>query len=75
MWDSLQPLQFLLFTNFHLFLLILASSKGSYLHCSRTLVMVSFQSQESLEELIVCKGFRDEQHVANIEFQMWSFSK
>lgn len=57
-------LQFLFFTNFRLFLSILSNSKGSYLYCSRTLVMVSFQSQESLEELFVYKGFGDEQHVA-----------
>lgn len=32
--------------------------------------MVSFQTQESLKELIVCKGFRDEQHQADGGFQM-----
>lgn len=37
--------------------------------------MVSFQSQESLEELFVFKGFGDEQHVADKGFQMWSFPK
>lgn len=33
-------------------------------------MVVSFQSQESLEELFVSKGFGDEQHVADKGFQM-----
>jgi len=32
--------------------------------------MVSIQSRESLEELFVCKGFVDEQRVADKGFQM-----
>lgn len=32
--------------------------------------MVSFQTQESLKELVVCKGFRDEQHEADRGLQM-----
>lgn len=38
-------------------------------------MMVSFQSQESLKQLFVYKGLRDEQHVSDKGFQMRSFSK
>lgn len=67
---NLFTLQFLLIANLRPTLSILANSESSYLYCSKTSVIVYFQSQESPEQLFVSESFRDEQHVADEGFQM-----